>query len=338
MTSAVNVLEPETSSGAGGGGHPGRAARSDSGRRRRTGGNQRAAAPDREYLQRPSYCDAAFALEQILKGSVRLVNTSVYRLGRGRQQGTWLWAAHTYHFTIHGGLQESGLCTLAKRTPVQAMSSQFLQENAVGNRVKGFIEVQAGHLVIEGDQVSQAGPAFPEPMLAGPDPLVGLHMPVERTQECPAFLDPFALQDCLRRDSLNQCPEQAKVCPPEVHGSGFAHPPPYFATNRDLYHIMVAKPKTASNHHISHQSFSVYKQQVKRGTSPEIYPCDGHCGYSSPDDRHCSYSNPGERHCGTSNLSDRHCDYSNPGDRHCSYSNPRDTRCSYSNPSDRHCG
>ncbi|KAK4806232.1 hypothetical protein QYF61_013376 [Mycteria americana] len=30
----------------------------------------------------------------------------------------------------------------AKSTPVQAMSSQFLQENAVGNRVKGFTEVQ----------------------------------------------------------------------------------------------------------------------------------------------------------------------------------------------------
>ncbi|KAK4831992.1 hypothetical protein QYF61_020375 [Mycteria americana] len=29
----------------------------------------------------------------------------------------------------------------AKSTPVQAMSSQFLQENAVGNRVKGFSEV-----------------------------------------------------------------------------------------------------------------------------------------------------------------------------------------------------
>jgi len=31
---------------------------------------------------------------------------------------------------------------------------------------------------------------------------------------------------------------------------------------------MVAKPKTASNHHISHQSCSVSKQQVKRGTFP----------------------------------------------------------------------
>ncbi|XP_074991914.1 protein patched homolog 1-like [Calonectris borealis] len=83
MASAVNVLEPETSSGAGGGGggHPGRAARSNSRRRRRTGGNQRAAAPDREYLQRPSYCDAAFALEQISKGKAT-----------GRKAPLWLRA------------------------------------------------------------------------------------------------------------------------------------------------------------------------------------------------------------------------------------------------------
>ncbi|KAK4816392.1 hypothetical protein QYF61_016709 [Mycteria americana] len=74
--------------------------------------------------------------------------------------------------------------------------------------------------------------------------------------------------DCLPRDSVNQWPEQGKVCPQEVPGSGFAHPPPYFATNRELCHIVVAKPKTAFNHHISHQSFSVCKQQVKRGTSP----------------------------------------------------------------------
>ncbi|XP_064293902.1 FSD1-like protein isoform X2 [Phalacrocorax carbo] len=36
-------------------------------------------------------------------------------------------------------------------------------------------------------------------------------------QESPAFLDSFALQDILPRDSPNQCPEQAKLCPPEVH-------------------------------------------------------------------------------------------------------------------------
>ncbi|KAK4828555.1 hypothetical protein QYF61_027524 [Mycteria americana] len=50
-----------------------------------------------------------------------------------------------------------------KSTPIQAMSSQFLQENAMGNGVKGFTKVQ----------------------------------------------------DCLPRDSINQSPKQAKVCPPE---------------------------------------------------------------------------------------------------------------------------
>jgi len=68
------------------------------------------------------------------------------------------------------------------------MGSQFLQEDAVGNSVKGLTKVQvdntyslsliheAGHFVIDGDQVGQAGPAFHEPMLAGPDPLMILHM------------------------------------------------------------------------------------------------------------------------------------------------------------------
>ncbi|GAB0209308.1 mitochondrial enolase superfamily member 1 [Grus japonensis] len=95
-----------------------------------------------------------------------------------------------------------------------------------------------------------------------------LHIKDFLLEECPAFLDPFALQDCLPRDSLNQCPEQAKVCPPEVHGSSFAATIPYFTMNRKLYHFMVAKPKTASDHHISHQSFSVCEQQVERDTSP----------------------------------------------------------------------
>ena len=44
---------------------PGRPA--GGGRRRRTGGLRRNAVPDWDYLHRPSYCDAAFALEQISK-------------------------------------------------------------------------------------------------------------------------------------------------------------------------------------------------------------------------------------------------------------------------------
>lgn len=39
---------------------------------RRNRGNYRTAAADLEYLQRPSYCDAAFALEQISEVLLRL--------------------------------------------------------------------------------------------------------------------------------------------------------------------------------------------------------------------------------------------------------------------------
>uniref|UniRef100_A0A2K5DS11 Patched 1 n=1 Tax=Aotus nancymaae TaxID=37293 RepID=A0A2K5DS11_AOTNA len=58
---------------------PGRPA--GGGRRRRIGGLRRAAAPDRDYLHRPSYCDAAFALEQISKGKAT-----------GRKAPLWLRA------------------------------------------------------------------------------------------------------------------------------------------------------------------------------------------------------------------------------------------------------
>ena len=76
------------------------------------------------------------------------------------------------------------------------MSNQFLQENTVGNRVKSFPKAclgrqhpqlslirWAGHFVAEGDQVSEAGPAFHKPMLAGPDPLAVPHMPRNGTQD-----------------------------------------------------------------------------------------------------------------------------------------------------------
>ena len=55
--------------------------------------------------------------------------------------------------------------------------------------VEGFAEVEVdyirslshihfvGHLVTEGDEAGQAGPALHEPMLAGPDPPVVLHIP-----------------------------------------------------------------------------------------------------------------------------------------------------------------
>ncbi|KAK4827844.1 hypothetical protein QYF61_021981, partial [Mycteria americana] len=116
-------------------------------------------------------------------------------------------------------------------------------------------------------------------MLAGPDHLGVLYVPCDGTQdglrhklprhqECPAFLDSFALQDCFPRDSVCQASKQAKVCPPEVQGGSSADPPPYFSKNQKLYHFVIAMPKTASNHDISCQSFPVHKQQLQQGTFP----------------------------------------------------------------------
>ncbi|KAK4823182.1 hypothetical protein QYF61_027086 [Mycteria americana] len=112
-------------------------------------------------------------------------------------------------------------------------------------------------------------------MLAGPDHPLVMYMPHDGTQddllhnlpqhrECPAFLDSFALQDCFPRDSVNQSPKQAKGCPAEVQGSSSADPPPHFSKNQKLYHFVIAMPKTASNHHITHKSFSVHKKQVQQ--------------------------------------------------------------------------
>ncbi|KAJ7399962.1 hypothetical protein BTVI_109728 [Pitangus sulphuratus] len=83
----------------------------------------------------------------------------------------------------------------AKSATVQAMSSQLVQENAVRDSIEGFTEVQVdsihslsfiyevGHLVIKRNQVGQAGPAFPKPLLAGPDTLVVLNMPCDGTED-----------------------------------------------------------------------------------------------------------------------------------------------------------
>ena len=55
----------------------------------------------------------------------------------------------------------------AKSVPVQANGCQLLH---------------VGHSII-GDQIGQAGPAFHEPMLTGPDPLVVLHMLCDLLQD-----------------------------------------------------------------------------------------------------------------------------------------------------------
>ena len=83
----------------------------------------------------------------------------------------------------------------AKSVPVQATSCQLLQENTVGDSVEGFAEIlvdymknfflihQADHLNIEEDQFGQAGLVIREPMLAGSDPLVVLHILCDLSQD-----------------------------------------------------------------------------------------------------------------------------------------------------------
>lgn len=74
MASAVNATEQgrgngggRSPGGEGGGGGSGCTDPDRPGRRRRTGGNKADQPPELQYLQRPSYCDAGFALEQIAK-------------------------------------------------------------------------------------------------------------------------------------------------------------------------------------------------------------------------------------------------------------------------------
>ena len=58
---------------------------------------------------------------------------------------------------------------------------------------------QMGHSVTEGNQVGQAGPAFHEPMLAGPDPLVVPYLLWGHTQDihkCPPALDLWKYFKC----------------------------------------------------------------------------------------------------------------------------------------------
>ncbi|TRZ22685.1 hypothetical protein HGM15179_004393 [Zosterops borbonicus] len=82
----------------------------------------------------------------------------------------------------------------ANSAPVPALGCQLCQECAVGDSVKGLAEVQidnihspscihqAGHLVIKGDQVDQAGQALPKSMLAVSDPLAVLYVLRDDTQ------------------------------------------------------------------------------------------------------------------------------------------------------------
>uniref|UniRef100_A0A8B9SXU8 RNA helicase n=1 Tax=Anas platyrhynchos TaxID=8839 RepID=A0A8B9SXU8_ANAPL len=97
-----------------------------------------------------------------------------------------------YHDSLGPAIQP--VSNPMKRAPVQVKSSQFLEENAVGDGVKSLAEVKVDHIhslslhpachfVIEGDQVCQAGSAFHKPMLTGPDRLLPLQVLHDDSQE-----------------------------------------------------------------------------------------------------------------------------------------------------------
>lgn len=82
--------------------------------------------------------------------------------------------------------------------PAQVISCQFLEDNAVGDSVKGFSNVhadymhrpflicEAGHPVTEGDQAGQSGRAFHKPLLARAEPsLLCTHHAMALRMSCP---------------------------------------------------------------------------------------------------------------------------------------------------------
>ena len=77
-----------------------------------------------------------------------------------------------------------------------------------------------GGLAIEGDPVGQAGPAFHDPTLAGPDPLVVLHMPGEGTQD-------ESLHNLARHRGQNDRPVVPRMLLPAllVDGCYVGYPP-----------------------------------------------------------------------------------------------------------------
>ncbi|XP_035422060.2 coiled-coil domain-containing protein 152 [Cygnus atratus] len=67
-------------------------------------------------------------------------------------------------------------------------------------------------------------------------------------------------------------PELDRICPPKIQSSSSADCPRCFSKDRELYHLVIAVPTTASNHHINHKTFPVNKIQVKWDTLPSRFP------------------------------------------------------------------
>ncbi|KAK4823086.1 LOW QUALITY PROTEIN: hypothetical protein QYF61_025708 [Mycteria americana] len=90
--------------------------------------------------------------------------------------------------------------------------------------------------------------------------------------------------DCLPRDSVNQSPKQAKVCPPDVQDSSSADPPPYFSKNFFILQALHHRCTSVSEfpwalHTVLHQGLRHLKNQSAlpqyAANLPETSPEDG---------------------------------------------------------------
>ena len=68
--------------------------------------------------------------------------------------------------------------------------------------------------------------------------------------------------------SIKQIPEEAKVCSPEVQGSGLAAHLPHCPKDLKVHYFVVTAAKAALDFHIPHQSLLVGKNKVQYRTSP----------------------------------------------------------------------
>lgn len=79
-------------------------------------------------------------------------------------------------------------------------------------------------------------------------------------------MDPNTLKNRFPRDLTNQLPEKLEVCPLHIQDQNFAGRFPCITKDIKLEYFMVTMTTTTTNCNFTHQTLSVYKQQIQEGT------------------------------------------------------------------------
>ncbi|RMC16027.1 hypothetical protein DUI87_08234 [Hirundo rustica rustica] len=106
---------------------------------------------------------------------------------------------------------------------------------------------QADRLLVDGHHICRLTVNWNLPSYPG----------LQVNSEHSAWLNYFAVLDCFPRNSVNQAPEQARVCPQEIQDRS-ADSCPYFSKYHKT-HFMITMLKMDSNPHICHKPFPVHK-------------------------------------------------------------------------------